>query len=559
MRPLAIVLLAVLSLVGCGHYYRGAYRGAIIAHATVTVAASDPPIVVIADEEPFVTSVVTASVPTSGEWSIGGGWASDAAVDATFEGPSAAFVPAALVEPRLGASVQVTGDARGLLGLVAGGVHVQCALCDAHDAIAALSLLAPLSGASLGADATVASCPGVRLEASLAHDALPSSGGSSAIVLRATGGAAPPVASPVRVHLVIDASTSMESRWDEVIASALALVAHLRADDELQIVVYSTEARVALAPAPVGNGAAARAAIRQLRCGGRTNIESGLRAAYGALAPSGGSVVLVLSDGVPQGGLATPRELGALAAEARASMGATTITIGLGNEFHPGVLRSIARRGGGDFRIAPTPADLDALFVAELDAHARVVARDVSLDVTLAPGVHVDASFDLEGLDAAMAVDGAHLTMRIAALAAGETRTIVVPIASDHTDVLAEVSGRASVGGSFVHGERELSLGISSQPVPAGALLATLDADLASALLVAATAVENGDALTASAALRAHAETARLSIVGAPRALEARIEHTLGFAAALDALVPGAGWGARRETAAAMMEWAGGL
>jgi hypothetical protein len=568
MRPLGVLtfLVVALSLAGCGHYYRGAYRGTTYAHATgaygtpptVVVADGGATEGVVADEAPFVSSVVTASEAPSGVWSGSSGWGMEGSADGGVDG--AVFVPVALSVPRLGGSVSATGDARGLLGLVGAGVRIDCDLCDTHDAIAALSLLAPLSGGSLGVDSTVVASGGVRLEASLAHDALPSSGGESAIVLRAIGGPAPSVASPVRIHLVIDASTSMESRWDEVIASALALVGHLRAQDELQIVVYSTTARVALAPVVVGNGATARAAIRGLRCGGRTNIESGLRAAYGALAPSGGSIVLVLSDGVPQGGLATPRELGALAAEARASMGATTITIGLGNEFHPGVLRSIARRGGGDFRIAPSPADLDALFVAELEAHAQIVARDVTLDVALSPGVQLDASFDLEGVDAAVSVGGGHVSVRIAALSAGETRSIVLPIVTAHASVVAEVTGTARVEGAVqVEGDRQLALGVSTAPVPAGALLASLDADLASVLVSAASAVENGDASSASAALRAHAERARLSIAGAPPALHARIEHTLAFAAALDALVPPAGWGARRQTAAAMLEWAGGL
>lgn len=577
MRSLAVLsALVALSLVGCGHYYRRAYRGTTYAHATAsgtppTVVvlgdgAQAPVVVVAEDESPFVTSVVTASAGASGAWSGGGGWASEGArttsADSSFgttSVDSAVTVPVAFAVPRLGGTVSATGDARGLLGLVSAGVRIECDLCAAHDAIAALSLLGPLSGASLGVDAAIVSSTGVRLEASLAHDALPAAGGETAIVLRAIGGAASTVASPVRVHLVIDASTSMESRWDEVIAAALTLVGHLRSQDELQIVVYSTGARVALAPGLVGNGARARAAIRGLRCGGRTNIEAGLRAAYGSLAPEGGSIVLVLSDGVPQGGLATPLELGALAAEARASMGATTITIGLGNEFHAGVLRAIARRGGGDFRIAPRPADLEALFAGELEAHAQIVARDLALEVDLRPGVSLDASLDLDALDAAVTIEGAHVSVHVRALSAGETRTIVLPITTGHAAMIADVAGSARVEGSVVHGDRDLSVGISSAPVPAGASFATLDADLASALVVAASAVENGDAAAASAVMRAHADLARVAIGATSPALDARIEHTFAFAAALDALVPGAGWGSRRQTAAAMIEWAGGL
>ena len=84
MRASAIILLCLAfpSLVGCGHYYRRAYRGATYAHATGATVGAPPTVVVgsdgvsvvlVADDEPFVTSVISASVGASGAWSGEGG------------------------------------------------------------------------------------------------------------------------------------------------------------------------------------------------------------------------------------------------------------------------------------------------------------------------------------------------------------------------------------------------------------------------------------------------------------------------------------------------------
>lgn len=559
--------LAVL-LSGCGHYYHGYYPGAVALDAPTVVVGSD-------DSSQFVVgAIVTGSA--SGEWTSQNGWSESAGGDASSGVSIAADATCAV--PRVAASIAVTGTGTGLPGLVGAGVHVACNACSASgaspsgapagasgsgrasvDTIAALSLLGSLSSLSLGGDAVVASSGGVQLQASLAHDALPAAGGDSAIVVRALGGPPGPTPTPVRVHLVIDTSASMEARWDEVRDAAIELVGHLRAQDELEIVSYATGAQIALPPTVIGDGERARSVIRGLTCSGQTNIEAGLRAAYGTLAPNGGSVVLLLSDGVPEGGYATPAELGALAGEARSSAGATTVTIGLGGEFHAGILRSIARRGGGDFRIAPTAHELGSLLEAEITAHTNIVARDVSFDLDLAPGVRVAASLDLASLDAAVVVNGAHVSIRIGTISANETRTIVVPVSiSAPPGAVASLTAHATGANGVIDGQRALSVRQGQQAIPAGGLAASLDADLASALAHAATSVENGDASGAAAALRTHADMARRVASGDP-AILARVDHTLAFAAGLESSVPSASWGARRQASSAMLEWSVGL
>ena len=558
-----------IGLSGCGHYYHGYYPGAVgLGAPTVVVGEAE------SDGAIVLGTVVTGTA--SGSWTAQNGWSGAGVV---LPGVPLAVDTSCSV-PRLAAAAPVNGNGAGLAGLVGPGIHVSCGACSTRevvttdgvgggvvrvvggtghdDSVAALSLLGSLSSLSLGGDSLVASSDGVRLEAALAHDALGAGGGESAIVVRALGGPPGRAPTPVRVHLVIDTSTSMARRWDEVREAALALVGRLRPEDELVIVAYATDARIALAPALVGDGAAARAAILGLSCEGRTNIEAGLRAAYATLAPSGGSIVLLLSDGVPEGGFATPRELGALAAEARVRTGATTVTIGLGSEFHAGILGAIARRGGGDFRIAPTAHELGALLEAELELHTNVVARDIAFELQLAPGVGLAAGIDLQALDAGVEVRGTRVTIRMGTIAASETRTLVLPIQLAAPGAVVSCTARATVAGGPFEGGRALAVRSAPLPIPAGGLAASLDADLSSALVAAAGAVENGDAGAAARALRAHADVASQLASGDP-AIEARRDHVLAFAAGLEASVPAASWGARRQAAQAMLEWSAGL
>ncbi|WP_157068629.1 vWA domain-containing protein [Sandaracinus amylolyticus] len=443
--------------------------------------------------------------------------------------------------------VAITGQGRGLLAIANEGVTID-------GAIAALGLLGPLAGSSFDASTRVGGDGSITIDASLAHDALPGAGGQTSVVVRVAGGHAPSRVPPLRVHLVIDASTSMQSTWAHLQEAALHLVARLRPEDELQIVVYGTDAREALAPVRVGDGSSARRVIRALRPDGRTNIEAGLRIAYREVRPHA-SLVVVLSDGVPNGGLSTPDELGALSAEANAR-GAVTTAIGIGWDFHPGILRALAERGRGRFRIAPRAGELGAILEAELAARGRVAAHDIDVSIALGAGVRIDGE-----LPAGVVRTEGGVRIAAPSIASGEEQVVVVPVmVPPGTDAraIARIDARWTPAGAGVaqHADKALAVAVSRTPVLAGGALAALDADLSASLALAAEAVTNGDAHAASVALRDHAVRARVQ-VRARRdvALEARAGHVETLAIALERLVPSASWHDRRALGASMLSF----
>lgn len=445
----------------------------------------------------------------------------------------------------------VTGSGTGLLAIAREGVSVD-------GAIAALGLLEPLAGSSFGADARVGGDDSMTSEVSLEHDALPASGGETNVLVRITGGETPTRIPSLRIHLVIDASTSMESTWDSLVDAALHLLTRLRPEDELQIVVYGTDAREALAPMRVGDGAHARRVIRGLRPEGRTNIEAGLRIAYGAIRPHT-SIVVLLSDGVPNGGLSTTDELGGLAAQANEA-GAVTTAIGIGWDFHPGILRAIAQRGHGRFRIAPRISELGAILEAEIRDRGQITARDVEVSIALGEGVRIRGAL-ADGIEPL--VNGARIS--IPSITAGSEQRFVIPVEVPPGADARQIA-HVRAGWTPLRTERaaqatkSLSIALSPSPVLAGSALAVLDADLAASLHASAEAVIGGDAARSAEELRAHAARARTHLRVRPHvALEARVGHVEAIATALERLVPRASWQDRRALGASMVSFEASL
>ncbi|MBN8612393.1 MAG: VWA domain-containing protein [Deltaproteobacteria bacterium] len=363
-----------LSSGGCVRYYAGVGHGA-------TWPGSGPTSQGYAQASTPVTQASSSATPpvvVVNSWSPGAGWSTPPIVEASASATATASVGSSGAgEPSAGGSIEVVASLGGLCGP---GAPIE-------GGIARLGDLSSLGAHALETTPPLYADAHVRVRASLAHDALPASGGASSVVVSVEGLAPPAIVPPLRVHLVIDASTSMEGAWDDVKTAALAVVRRLRPQDELQIVVYGTGATEALAPLAIGDGSRARAVIAGLRFGGRTHIESGLRLAYGSCRDAGRSLVIVISDGVPQGGLSSPDELGALAAQANADDGAVTLAIGLGTEFHTGILAAIGEQGGGELRLAPRSGELATLLERELAARGAIVASSLAGSVTPTPGV----------------------------------------------------------------------------------------------------------------------------------------------------------------------------
>lgn len=196
---------------------------------------------------------------------------------------------------------------------------------------------------------------------------------------------------PAAITFVVDTSGSMDirERLGLVKSSLALLVNHLRADDTIAIVTYGDESRSLLGPTPVADRGRIVGAIDELRPGGSTNMEAGLRQGYREAAEAyredAVNVVLLASDGVANVGVSEPEGLTRMI-ERRGRDGIHLVTVGYGmGNFNDTLMEQLANRGDGFYAYLDTFDEAERLFVDELTPTLTTVARDAKSQVTFDP------------------------------------------------------------------------------------------------------------------------------------------------------------------------------
>lgn len=189
--------------------------------------------------------------------------------------------------------------------------------------------------------------------------------------------------------LVLDRSGSMAGPKLEVARRCAAwVVERLAPSDRVAVVAYDDEVTL-VAPLAPPEPARLAGAIAAIAPGGMTNLSGGWLKGLEELGREAGAPVrkvVLLTDGLANVGITEPAIL-ADAARAAAEAGVGTSTIGLGTGFDEDLLTALSDAGGGGAHFAETPDAAPAIFAAELDGLASVVAQNVSVEVRPGPGV----------------------------------------------------------------------------------------------------------------------------------------------------------------------------
>lgn len=200
---------------------------------------------------------------------------------------------------------------------------------------------------------------------------------------------------PLNLVLVIDRSGSMqaEDKMSRVKQSLMAMVSQLRAADVVSIIVFDNNAQVLLPAQRIGDGAAIKKAIGQIEPGGSTNLHSGLMLGYAEarknLKPDATNRVVLLTDGIANTGVTDPKEI------IRDSLpfneaGIDLSTIGVGLDLDKDLLRQLANGGRGLFHFVADSADIEKVFVKELQSLISPVARRVQLEINYDPALELE-------------------------------------------------------------------------------------------------------------------------------------------------------------------------
>jgi Ca-activated chloride channel family protein len=231
------------------------------------------------------------------------------------------------------------------------------------------------------------------------------------------------------VTLVVDRSGSMDmqKRLGLVKASLAVLANRLRDDDTVSVVSFDDEATPILEPTPVRDTDAILDAVDELRPGGSTNLEAGLRLGYdqarGSFDGDAVNVVVLCSDGVANVGDTMPGSIvDTIAEEGAAGIHLVTVGFGMGN-YNDDLMEQLADRGDGFYSYVDTFDEAERLFGTELTTTLVPVADEARAQVRFDPErvssyrligyedrAMADQDFENLGVDAGELGPGDHAT-----------------------------------------------------------------------------------------------------------------------------------------------------
>jgi Ca-activated chloride channel family protein len=199
---------------------------------------------------------------------------------------------------------------------------------------------------------------------------------------------------PANLTFVIDVSGSMAdgNRLELVKQSLQLLVDRLRPDDTVAIVVYSTEARVALYPVNGADRDAILNTVYSLYPEASTNAEAGLRLGYELARQmhraDAVNRVILLSDGVANVGATGPDAiLESISGNAKEyGITLTAVGVGFGN-FNDVLLEQLADKGNGHYAYIDDLDEAQKLFVDDIVSTLQVIALDAKVQVDFNPDV----------------------------------------------------------------------------------------------------------------------------------------------------------------------------
>ncbi len=202
--------------------------------------------------------------------------------------------------------------------------------------------------------------------------------------------------SPMNLAVVLDRSGSMQgAKIEKAKQAACVAVDQLGNDDYFSLVTFDNATDVLLPPARVG-GVRERdelkARIDRIRPGGGTAIYAGVT--LGAqqvrryLEKEFVNRVILLSDGLANVGPSRTTDLATLGRELRRD-GLAVTTVGLGDDYNEDLMTALAEASNANYYYVRDAEKLPGIFAEEMGVARSLVARGVTLRITVPAGVRL--------------------------------------------------------------------------------------------------------------------------------------------------------------------------
>jgi Ca-activated chloride channel homolog len=196
---------------------------------------------------------------------------------------------------------------------------------------------------------------------------------------------------PVNLAIVLDKSGSMSGdKLRKAKDAAIASIDRLGTEDIVSVVAYDHTVEVLVPATKVSDRAAIRSAIERLAAGGNTALFAGVSKGAAEvrkfLDRQRVNRIILLSDGQANVGPNSPEDLGNLGASL-IKEGISVTTLGLGLDYNEDLMAALARRSDGNNYFIENTTELAARFDFEFNDVMSVVAQEVTVRITCAPGV----------------------------------------------------------------------------------------------------------------------------------------------------------------------------
>lgn len=239
------------------------------------------------------------------------------------------------------------------------------------------------------------------------------------------GGPENPVIQPVDLVVVLDRSGSMHGhKIADARNAVIELINYMGREDRMALITYSDGVNrlSPLVNLDGGQREHLESLVRGVAAGGGTNLGGGLRMGIDTLlhhgAPNRQRRVILISDGLANQGITSPRDLGEMAADA-GEWGLGISTVGVGYDFNEVLMTTIADYGAGNYYFLENPRAFAEVFKKEFESTRKVVAGNAELRIRLKEGVQL---IDAGGYPIEMV--GSVAIIRLGDLLAGRQRKI---------------------------------------------------------------------------------------------------------------------------------------
>ena len=205
----------------------------------------------------------------------------------------------------------------------------------------------------------------------------------------------------VNLALVLDQSGSMNgAKIEQAKAAAIEALTRLGLQDVFSVVVYDTNVHTIVPAQNARNIQGIIHTIQQIRASGSTALFGGVSQGAAEIRKNIENDyvhrIVLLSDGLANVGPRMPADLGRLGA-ALIKENISVTTVGVGTDYNEDLMAQLAQKSDGNTYFVESGFDLPRIFSAELGDVLNVVAKKVTVTITLPYNVQPVSIIGREG------------------------------------------------------------------------------------------------------------------------------------------------------------------